>query len=67
MKMYKLKTKRAAAKRYRVTGKGHVKVGRKGKRHLATGKTRKQKRQLRGCMLLGPRDEPMAKALLPHG
>ena len=62
----KLKTKRAAAKRYRVTGGGHVKVGRKNKRHLFTGKSRKMKRNLRGTKLLGPCDAPMAKSLLPH-
>lgn len=62
----KLKTKRAAAKRYRVTGSGHVKVGRKGKRHIFTNKSRKRKRNLRGTMLLGPSDEAMAKAMLPY-
>jgi large subunit ribosomal protein L35 len=62
-----MKTKRAAAKRYRVTGKGRVKVGRKGKRHIFTNKSRKRKRNLRGSMLLGPSDEAMAKSLLPYG
>ena len=66
MAKYKMKTKRAAAKRYRVTGSGRVKVGRKGKRHILTGKSRKRKRDLRGSQLLGPRDEPMAKSLLPY-
>ena len=64
---YKLKTKRAAAKRYRITGSGHVKVGRKGKRHKFTNKSRKRKRDLRGTLLLGPTDAPMAKSLLPYG
>ena len=64
---YKLKTKRAAAKRYRVTGKGKVKVGRKGKRHILSGKSMKRKRHLRGTLLLGPSDEAMAKSLLPYG
>lgn len=63
---YKLKTKKAAAKRYRVTGKGRVKTGRKGKRHIFTGKSRKLKRDLRGTMILAPCDEPMAKRLLPY-
>lgn len=64
--MYKLKTKKAAAKRYRVTGKGRVKTGRKGKRHIFTGKSRKLKNELRGSMLLKACDEPMAKSLLPY-
>ena len=41
MAKIKMKTKRAAAKRYKLTGKGRVKVGRKGKSHLFTGKSRK--------------------------
>ncbi len=65
--MSKLKTKRAAAKRYRITGSGHVKVGKKGKRHLLSNKGRKRKRQLGGTKLLGPSDEAMAKSLLPYG
>lgn len=65
--MAKMKTKRAAAKRYRVTGSGRVKTGRKGKRHIFTTKSRKRKRDLRGNRLLGPSDEAMAKSLLPYG
>lgn len=61
-----MKTKRAAAKRYRVTGKGRIKVGRKGKQHLFTGKSSKRKRQLRGTMHLKPVDEVMAKSLMPY-
>ena len=64
--MPKLKTKKSARKRYRVTGSGHVKVGHKHKRHIFTGKSRKVKRQLRGTLLLGPTDAPMAKRLLPY-
>ncbi len=64
--MPKLKTKRAAAKRYRVTGSGHVKAGRKGKRHNFSNKSRKRKRQLRGSLLLGPTDEAKAKQMLPY-
>ena len=67
MAAYRMKTKRAAAKRYRTTGKGKVKVGRKGKRHIFTNKSRKHKRNLRGSKLLGPSDEAMAKSLLPYG
>ncbi|MBN1962347.1 MAG: 50S ribosomal protein L35 [Deltaproteobacteria bacterium] len=64
--MPKMKTKSAAAKRYSVTGKGRVKVGRKGKQHNFSNKSRKRKRNLRGGKLLGPADEAMAKSLLPY-
>jgi large subunit ribosomal protein L35 len=63
----KLKTKRAAAKRYRVTGSGRIKVGKKGHRHILTGKSRKQKNRTCGTRILGKVDEPMAKSLLPYG
>ncbi|OGQ80944.1 MAG: 50S ribosomal protein L35 [Deltaproteobacteria bacterium RIFOXYA12_FULL_58_15] len=62
----KMKTKRAAAKRYRVTGKGKIKTGRKGHRHILTGKSRKQKNHTRGTRILGPSDEAKAKSLLPY-
>ena len=66
MAKIKIKTKRAANKRYRVTGKGRIKTGRKGKRHIFTGKSRKAKNNLRGTLILAPCDEPMAKSLLPY-
>lgn len=62
----KMKTKKAAAKRYRVTGKGHVKVGRKGKRHNFSNKSRKRKRNLRGTLILKKSDEMHALSLLPN-
>ena len=66
MARQKMKTSRAAAKRYRVTGKGRVKVGRKGKRHNMIGKTTKRLRNLRGMKQLSPADEPMARSLVPY-
>ncbi len=61
---HKLKTKSSAKKRYRLTGKGKVKVGAKGRRHLLSSKNRKRKRHLRGSRILGPADEKKAKSLL---
>ena len=66
MSNYKLKTRRSAAKRYRVVGSGRVKVGKKGHRHLLTGKSRKRKRNLRGMRILGKADEAKARSLLPY-
>jgi large subunit ribosomal protein L35 len=66
-KKNKMKTKRAAAKRYiGLTASGKVKVGRKGKKHGFSNKNRKRKRQLKGTLLLGASDEKMAKSLLPY-
>jgi large subunit ribosomal protein L35 len=64
--MPKLKTKRAAKKRYRVTGGGRVKVGRKGKRHMLTGKSRKRQRNLLGTKLLTGADAQNAVRMLPY-
>ena len=67
MAKYKLKTKRAAKKRYSVSKSGRVKVGRKGKRHGFSNKNRKRKRHLRGTTTLSAVDTPMALSLLPYG
>ena len=46
--MPKIKTNRAAAKRFRATGTGKYKRGQSHKRHILTKKSSKRKRQLRG-------------------
>jgi len=66
MPKLKLKTKRAAHKRYRVTGSGKIKVGHKGKRHIFTNKSRNRKRNIRGTTLLTGGDAAMAHRLLPY-
>ncbi|MBQ2054117.1 MAG: 50S ribosomal protein L35, partial [Eubacterium sp.] len=45
--MPKLKTKRAAAKRFKVTGTGKLKRSKAYKSHILTKKTTKRKRNLR--------------------
>lgn len=45
--MPKMKTKKAVAAKFKLTGTGKLKRGRGGRRHLLTGKTAKRKRQLR--------------------
>ena len=50
--MGKQKTRKAVAKRFKVTAKGRVKFGRPCKSHLNTCKTRKQKRHLRKSGIL---------------
>ena len=62
--MPKMKTNRAAAKRLRVTGSGKVKRNQAYKRHLLTGKTTKNKRSLRGSVIVNKADEKRAKRLL---
>ncbi|MFP4152598.1 MAG: 50S ribosomal protein L35 [Alkalispirochaeta sp.] len=65
--MPKMKTRRAAAKRYTVTGNGKVKYKKMGMRHILSKKTTKRKRHLRKAGLLSPAEEKRAKQLLPYG
>jgi large subunit ribosomal protein L35 len=65
--MPKMKTRRAAAKRYTVTGSGKVKYKKMGMRHILSKKTTKRKRHLRKAGLLSPAEEKRAKQLLPYG
>ena len=53
--MPKLKTNRAAAKRFRKTAKG-FKRAQSQKRHILTKKTSKRKRQLRGTTMVAKQD-----------
>ncbi len=64
--MPKMKTKRGAAKRFRVRASGSVKRAQAFKRHILTKKTTKNKRQLRGTMSVHPRDVDSVKAMLPY-
>jgi len=48
--MPKMKTKKSAAKRFRVRPGGTVKRGQAFKRHILTKKTTKNKRHLRGAV-----------------
>jgi large subunit ribosomal protein L35 len=63
--MPKLKTNRAAAKRFRKTAKGY-KRGQSQKRHILTKKTAKRKRQLRGTTMVAKQDAGRLDKLLPH-
>ena len=56
--MPKIKTNRAAAKRFRVTGSGKVKRNKGFKSHLLSSKGKKRKRHLRqGTLGLGRRNK----------
>jgi len=54
--MPKQKTRKAAAKRFKRTGTGKIKRGSPGRGHLFTGKSRKQKRQLKSGGLVHASD-----------
>ena len=64
--MPKMKTKRGAAKRFRVRAGGAVKRGQAFKRHILTKKTTKSKRQLRGAVEVHTADVVSVRAMLPY-
>jgi len=63
--MPKMKTKKSAAKRFRVRAGGTVKRGQAFKRHILTKKTTKNKRQLRGSAEVHATNMVSVKAMLP--
>ncbi len=64
--MPKMKTKKSAAKRFKVTGKGVIKRARATKRHILTKRTTKNKRQLRGMVEMAPGDVRSAQSMMPY-
>jgi large subunit ribosomal protein L35 len=64
--MPKLKTNRAAAKRFTRTGTGKIKRRRAYLRHILTSKTQKQKRRLGTATLVDKADERQMRRLLPY-
>jgi len=64
--MPRMKTKRAAAKRLKMTGTGRLKRNRGWKRHKLEAKPPKRKRRLRKQVLVSKVDEPRLKRLVPY-
>ena len=64
--MPKMKTKRSAAKRFKVRGSGSLKRSHAFKRHILTKRTTKNKRQLRGTTDVNSSDQASVRAMLPY-
>ena len=62
--MPKLKTRKSAAKRFRLTASGKVRRCKAYRGHLLTRKTRKRKRNLRGPSLVADVDSPRIRRQL---
>jgi large subunit ribosomal protein L35 len=60
----KKKTKKAAAKRFRLTGRGLVRRNKAFKRHILTKKSQKRKRHLRKATVASHADTVRIKHLL---
>jgi len=64
--MPKIKTKKAAAKRYHITATGKVRYKKQGLRHILTKKNAKRKRRLRLSATLSSVEQKRIKKLMPY-
>ncbi len=64
--MPKLKTNRAAAKRFKGTGTGKIRKFKTNKTHILTKKSPKRKRNLRKPTLVSTASEKQVKRVLPY-
>jgi large subunit ribosomal protein L35 len=65
--MPKIKTNKAAAKRFKKTGTGKFVFAKSHANHILTKKTTKRKRALRQSQIIKQSDKKMVKLLLPNG
>jgi large subunit ribosomal protein L35 len=64
--MPKMKSKRGAAKRFRVRGSGSIKRAGAYKRHILTKKTTKRKRQMRRASAVDHSNKHQVLSVLPY-
>lgn len=64
--MPKIKTRRGAAKRFKLTGTGKIVRLKAYRRHILTKMSSKRKRQLRKGGLVHPTDERRVRAQIPY-
>ncbi len=67
MGMPKIKTNRAAAKRFKKTGSGKFVYNKSHASHILTKKSRKRKRALRQSQIVDGADMREVRLLLPNG
>ena len=64
--MPKIKTRRAAAKRFSVTGTGKFRRRRQNMRHILTKKAAKRKMQLGQAAIVNSANEKAVRRMLPY-
>ncbi len=64
--MPKMKTNRAAAKRFKTTGSGRIRRPKEGGQHGMIGKSRKRRRRARDNDMVDPAFEKRVRILLPY-
>ena len=65
--MPKMKSNRAACKRFKITGTGRVRRAKCGAQHMLIGNSRNRRRRLRDNALVSPAMEKRVKLMLPYG
>ena len=64
--MPKMKTKKSAAKRFKIRASGSIKRGQAFKRHILTKKSTQTKRKLRGTTNVHDSDKRAVRMMLPY-
>ncbi len=64
--MPKMKTKRGAAKRFKVTGSGKVRFNKSKRRHILTKKSTAMKRAARKDGVLSDQEVPQVRRMIPY-
>ncbi|MBI89751.1 MAG: 50S ribosomal protein L35 [Candidatus Marinimicrobia bacterium] len=62
--MPKMKTRRGAAKRFKVTGSGRIKRNKANHRHMLIRRSNKAKRKMRQSEIVSSADRKLVKAML---
>jgi large subunit ribosomal protein L35 len=62
--MPKMKTRRGAAKRFKISGSGRIKRNKANHRHMLVRRSNKAKRKMRQVGILAPGDRKLVKAML---
>ncbi len=62
--MPKMKTRRGAAKRFKITGSGRIKRNKANHRHMLIRRSNKAKRKMRQAGVLSSADKKIVRALL---
>lgn len=65
--MPKMKTRKTAAKRFKITGSGRVRRGKAGGNHILVHKNRKRLRRLRNNDMVSKTHARKIRRLLPYG
>jgi large subunit ribosomal protein L35 len=64
--MPKMKTNRGAAKRFKMTASGKIKMKKSKLRHILTTKSSKAKRNMRSPGLVSKADSPLVRRMMPY-